>query len=443
MTPPEVLGSYRVEAELGRGPFTVASRAVHVATGREVVVKRARAGTGAGPALSDPLRREARALGRMSHGAVPQLFEFCDGDAPWLARELFDGATARAVLQASRGGLPLPAALSAGCAIASALAHAHARGVHHGGGELSDVWLTRDGGVKVSGFSRATGPGLAELGEPPAQVERRAARCLSPEELLGEAPSAGSDVFVAGVWLFELLAGVHPFGGDDDDPAPPRARGGDAPRLGDLIEVPSVLERVVARALAPDPDERFASASALHDALAQVARELSIEPGDDPVRRAMVAAGLGVLRPGAAAAGGASPPALGLHRAALGQLFVLAAMILGVAAIRATAPPSELDESPEVLPLVPQRAASLRVVARPWATVYVDGQLVDVTPFARPIPVRAGEHRLTFRHPSAPDERRVVRVSEGETALVEVELRVPPRPPPPAASSATPAPPTP
>lgn len=442
MTSSDVLGSYRVESELGRGPFTVALRAVHVGTSRAVVVKRLRAGATAGPALSDPLRREARALGRMSHGSVPQLYEFEDGDAPWLARELIDGATARAVLQATKGGLPVAAALSIGCAIAAALSHAHARGVHHGGGELTDVWLTRDGGVKVSGFARATGPALADLGDVPAQVERRPARCLSPEELLGEAPSPESDVFVAGLWLFELLAGAHPFGGDEDDPAPPRARG-EAPKLGDVVEVPSVVDRVVARAIAADPGERFASASALHDALTQAARELSIEPGDDPVRRAMVAAGLAVLRPGATAAGAPTPAQLGLHRAAFGQLFVLAAMILGVSAIRATAPPSELEESPDVLPLAPEHAASLRVVARPWASVYVDGQLVDVTPFARPIPVKAGEHRLTFRHPAAPDERRVVRVAEGETALVEVEMRVPPRAPPPAASSARPAPATP
>ncbi|MCC6647013.1 MAG: protein kinase [Polyangiaceae bacterium] len=440
MTAGEVLGSYRVEGELGRGHLTVAWRATHLSTSRAAVVKRPREGAGA--ALVDPVRREARALGRLNHGNVPQLYEFVDGPAPWLARELVDGATARDLLRGAHGGVSVGAALSIGCALASALAHAHARGVHHGGGELSDVWLTREGVVKLSGFSRATGPALAELGEVPAQAERRSARCLSPEELLGEAPSQGSDVFVVGAWLFELLAGTHPFGGGEDDPSPPRARGGDAPRLGDLVEVPSLVERVIARAIAPELEERFPSATALYDALSQAARELSIEPDEEPVRRAMVVAGLSVLRPGAASAERASGRSPGLGRAAFGQLFVLAAMILGVSAIRATAPPSELEDSPEVLPLVPERAANLRVVARPWATVYVNGQLVDVTPFARPVPVRAGEHRLTFRHPSAPDERRVVRVTEGETALVEVEMRVPPRPPP-AASSAPPAPPSP
>lgn len=438
MSGTERLGSYRIDGELGRGPFTVVMRAVHDATRRVAAIKVLRSTAGSGAAMRDPVRREAQALGRLSHGNIPQLFEFADGDAPWLARELIDGPNLRTLLDASTVGLGVPATLAVGCALALALAHAHERGVHHGGGALDDVWLTKEGTVKLSGFSHATGPGLSELGDVPAQVERRPARYLSPEELLGEPATQESDVFVVGVWLFELLSRTHPFGGDPDDPTPPRARSGDAPKLADLLDVPSGVERVVMRAIASDPQDRYPTARALYTALAETARELSIDLHEEPIRRAMVAAGLGVVRPGALAAAATEPSYLGVHRVAFGQLFVLGAMILGVFAIRTTAPSSELEEAPEVLPLAPEKPASLRIVARPWATVYVDGQMIDVTPFARPIPVKAGEHRVTLRHPVAPDEQRVVRVAQGESALVEVEMRVPPRPVAPAASSARP-----
>src|SRR5207248_1985756 len=66
----------------------------------------------------------------------------------------------------------------------------------------------------------------------------------------------------------------------------------------------------------------------------------------------------------------------------------------------------------------------VRVVASPWADVWIDGDKVDTTPIARPIPVRAGRHWITLKHPAAPDEQRSIKVLAGQTALLDVAMRV-------------------
>jgi serine/threonine-protein kinase len=76
-------------------------------------------------------------------------------------------------------------------------------------------------------------------------------------------------------------------------------------------------------------------------------------------------------------------------------------------------------------PLVPDKAGYLKVVAEPWAQVFVDGQHVDTTPFARAVPLAAGVHYVRLEHPDAPSERRTVRLARGETVLLDVKMQVP------------------
>jgi serine/threonine-protein kinase len=72
--------------------------------------------------------------------------------------------------------------------------------------------------------------------------------------------------------------------------------------------------------------------------------------------------------------------------------------------------------------------------------VVVDGQLVETTPFARPIPLSAGVHHVTLRHPNAPDERRTLRVTAGERVVLDVTMQVKKPPKPEASSEPAPAP---
>jgi serine/threonine-protein kinase len=78
------------------------------------------------------------------------------------------------------------------------------------------------------------------------------------------------------------------------------------------------------------------------------------------------------------------------------------------------------------LELAPQPAGFLRVLARPWAEVWIDGQRIDVTPFARAIPLTPGKHYVTLIHPpSNVTEKREIEIVASETQTVDVALDVP------------------
>jgi serine/threonine-protein kinase len=66
----------------------------------------------------------------------------------------------------------------------------------------------------------------------------------------------------------------------------------------------------------------------------------------------------------------------------------------------------------------------LKVLAKPWAEVLIDGDLVDTTPIGRPLPVSPGRHYVTFRHPNAPDEKRSIDVASGQTVVLDVTMRL-------------------
>jgi serine/threonine-protein kinase len=77
----------------------------------------------------------------------------------------------------------------------------------------------------------------------------------------------------------------------------------------------------------------------------------------------------------------------------------------------------------------PQPAGShdrgfVRVVASPWAEVFVDGELADVTPIGKPLAVSPGRHFITFRHPNAPDEQRTIKIVAGQTVFLDVSMHV-------------------
>jgi serine/threonine-protein kinase len=85
------------------------------------------------------------------------------------------------------------------------------------------------------------------------------------------------------------------------------------------------------------------------------------------------------------------------------------------------------DGGPEVVAGVrgiEQRPAQLRVLARPWAEVHVDGEYVDVTPIGRPIAVAPGRHSVRFKHPNAPDQVRSVEIIAGQTMWLDVTMVV-------------------
>jgi serine/threonine-protein kinase len=237
-----------------------------------------------------------------------------------------------------------------------------------------------------------------------------------------------------------MLSGERPFDGPDDRSTSLRIRRDPVPPLSKKAPgVSPTLERLTQRCLEKMPSDRFDSSDEATSALELAARELGAEPTAPLLRDTLIRARLVEGSPLKARSAREQKQPEGRVGAALaGLILALGLIVVGGAAIQLlagkTAGARVTAQAGRRLELLPTGRAFLRVVAHPWAHVIVDGQEVEITPFARPIPLSAGSHYVRLEHPNAPAERRTVELTPGETLLLDVTLKV--SAPKPSASSA-------
>jgi len=423
-------GPYRVEGDMVESGLIVTLRAVHERLPRRVRIKTLRPTLSVDSPYAQQLEREAAILARVRHEGILDLYELVrKEDALWLVLEDPDGPTLAEVLASESGSkVTLEQAVAIALGVARALAVAHERGVTHRALCPSRVWLAKGGITKIGDFADAHDVRL-----PSSPVPFEGADTfgppdyLAPEQILGESVGARSDVFALGVMLYEMLAGARPFGqGDASRDVAHRIRYVEPDslraRLGDTF--PKALDRVVLRALNKDPESRQPDARALYLELER-AVPLSFSR-EVLVSRASAAAGFGE----ALSAPPATESAPGAPRAPsmaplIRRLSLLALVMLGGGAAIVFAARDELDNPGNAgSESTPDARGYVKVLAQPWAEVLMDGELVDVTPIGRSIPVSPGRHFFTFRHPAAPDEKREIRVSAGQTVVLDVILKI-------------------
>ncbi|HEX6766950.1 MAG TPA: serine/threonine-protein kinase [Polyangiaceae bacterium] len=414
------------------GPVADLYRAVQKPLGRTVTIKALGASIVPASPFAAALEREARLLAQLGHPNVIGLYDFVRHDERmWLVLENVEGWTLAEVL-AKTGQLPQSAAVFVARALASALEHAHERGLIHRDLRPQHVLVSRSGDVKLTDFAVAADERLPTAPEilsgatgPPSLAY------ASPEQILGEPPDPRSDLFSLGVVLYELVAGKAPFGAADDRGATSRIRNDPPPPLGRFVtDLSPALERVVLRCLQKLPSDRFQSAVELGEALALAEREL----GGGPPRAGLLAA---MHDAGFETSGGppqriekepTTRPAKSVGRATLVLFFLCLVSVAGGAVIQFLAQRSEGStgdrDARGRLELSPPNPGYLRVVAQPWAHVIVDGQKLETTPFARPIPLAPGTHYVRLEHPLAPTERRTLSVAGGETIVLDVVMHV-------------------
>jgi serine/threonine-protein kinase len=260
-----VAGRYRLERRLGGGGMAEVYLATDTTLERQVAVKLLRASFADDDEFVARFHREARAAAALNHPNVVAIHDHGGAaGSSFIVMEYVPGETLKDLVRRV-GSLAPAAARDIACDLLAALQAAHERGIVHRDVTAQNVLLAPDGRVKVTDFGIAHfGPSsLTSTG-----VVMGTSRYLSPEQARGEPTDERSDVYSAGVVLFEMLTGRLPFEGDNDLAIALRHTSESAPAPSEVAPgVPPVLDAIVGRALRKDPGERFASAREFAEAL--------------------------------------------------------------------------------------------------------------------------------------------------------------------------------
>jgi hypothetical protein len=430
-----MIDGFSVLEELGSGALSTVYKALEEPLGRTVALKVMKSTIGPSSPFAAQFEREAKVLAELQHPSIGLLYAFRKSDAgTFLVLEYVEGWSLATQLK-KRPSLPPDSVAAIGVAVARGLAHAHEQGIVHRDIKPANVMVSRAGDVKIFDFGIAQRARSDEeaVGVAPLRLEDAAAfgtpAYMSPEQILGETVDARSDVFSLGVVLYQLLCGARPFERGDETDRRPAAhrirRDPPVPLHRRAPDVPAALERIVMRAIEKLPADRFQSADALADQLEELVEARSRVRGGKLVVRALEYAGLVAAPEVEGAAARTESPRASVRRAILGLAILGVLGVTGGTVLQVTAAHEGQIAGARPLELVPASPGYLRVLATPWAEVWVDGQNVAVTPFARAIPLPPGTHYVTLRHPSAPDEKRTVSVAAGETVTVDVAMSVP------------------
>ncbi len=268
----QVAGRYSLDRELGRGGMGIVYLAREVALDRLVAIKLLPPALAADARLRDRFLREARTAAQLSHPHIVSIYAVESLDQlVFFVMEYVPGETLGERIR-RLGALPLNEALRVMQEVSWAIAHAHARGVVHRDIKPDNILLE-------AGSDRAlvTDFGIAAFGEvnAPSGAAMGTMHYMSPEQAFGAPPNVRGDVYALGVTSFAALAGRRPYEGAEGMAVIAQQAGSDAPAIRTLVPAlsPSAAA-VVDRALAREPDARWASVEEFASAL-QSARSLA------------------------------------------------------------------------------------------------------------------------------------------------------------------------
>jgi serine/threonine protein kinase/tetratricopeptide (TPR) repeat protein len=284
------VAQYTVLEALGAGAMGRIYKARDERLGRYVALKFLPAHLGAEPSARRRLLLEARAAAALDHSNICTIHEIgaTEDGQQFIAMTLYDGETLQARL--TRGALALADVVAIGLQIANGLAKAHEHGVIHRDVKPSNIMLLADGTVKILDF------GIARIEDVPAAAQDGMAlgtvAYMSPEQARGDAVDARTDIWSFGVVLYEMLAGVRPFRGDSTQELRQRVLTSDLRGIDRVCPgLPAAVNALLARALARNVAERYASMAQMADDLAALvpanhrhpARRAGEIPGADAV----------------------------------------------------------------------------------------------------------------------------------------------------------------
>ncbi len=262
------LGPYEIVAAIGAGGMGEVYRARDPRLGRDVAVKVLPTAFAMDAERLARFQREARVIAALSHPNILAIYDVGAHEGlHYLVSELVEGASLRARL--AEGPLPARKAVECAVQIAQGLAAAHEKGVTHRDLKPDNLFLSKDGRVKILDFGLAYVEPTAATGDD--QTSPTAAGMvlgtvgyMSPEQVRGQPVDHRSDIFSFGAVLYEMVSGQRAFRRDTSAETMTSILKEEPPELSASGQpVPPGLDRIMRHCLEKNPEERFQSASDL------------------------------------------------------------------------------------------------------------------------------------------------------------------------------------
>ncbi len=273
----ERLGRYQIRELVGEGAMASVYKAYDPQINRTIAVKLLKAQLREDGEYHARFLREAKGAGVLSHPNIVTVFDVGeDNNHPYIAMELVDGPTLADYVREKKT-LTTVEIVQIGIELTRALDYAHRKGIVHRDVKPGNIMLSRDThAVKVADF------GICRIDDSDATQQTQVGGVLgtphymSPEQVLGQRVDARSDLFSAGVVMYQLLTGALPFEGETLISVAYKITKSEPPPLDKLRpDLPHTLRRIIERALKKQPEKRFQSGEDFAKALSGVASELA------------------------------------------------------------------------------------------------------------------------------------------------------------------------
>jgi serine/threonine-protein kinase len=264
----KTLGKYRIVEQIGRGGMAEVYKAYHPGLDRYVAIKLMHTFLADEEGFLERFQREARSVARLRHPNIVQMYDFdAEENVYYMVMEYLQGPSLKnhlAALEAQDQWLSLEEALRIVRDVGQALEYAHRHEMFHRDVKPANIMMTASGGAILTDFGIVKMLGAAtQLTASGAMVGTPA--YMAPEQSMGASGDARADVYSLGIVLYQLVTGRLPY--DADTPMAVVLKHISAP-----LPIPSTLnpdlpegiERVILKALAKDPDDRYQS---VHDML--------------------------------------------------------------------------------------------------------------------------------------------------------------------------------
>ena len=266
---------YEILEVIGTGGMAVVYKALDHRLNRLVAVKILKDEFSRNQEFRRRFHAESQAVAMLSHPNIVSVYDVSrSGDVDYIVMELIEGITLKQYLE-KKGCLNWRETLHFAMQIAKALEHAHSRGIVHRDIKPHNIMILKDGSIKVADF------GIARIASAQSTLTREAlgsVHYISPEQARGDRVDARSDIYSAGVVLYEMLTGKLPFQGDSAVsvaiqhlsavPKAPRELNPD---------IPEALELICMKAMCPDISKRYQTADAMLDDLEKFRKDPAVD----------------------------------------------------------------------------------------------------------------------------------------------------------------------